>query len=456
VECAIKAYMYDLPWPYDDLKAYPEEGEDDLGWPMTAESDRKRVTTEAKKPSVARDGPTTAIYSYGPVNKNETGVTRQASSNILGNLVYYRMQHSECRTQDPDEADVFVVPLFMAKKEHNEWVTKCQEFSHLDGPKKLLELLTHLTPENARKHIMVNVKNMKDCKGWWADPMLPEFVPFTRLAVRYCYHPICDGLTMPDPVHGNGAIFPVPYPSFVHWSRAFSGEPPWVKKRERPNLMSLIMSARTQRNPNFFQRAMVLRDKLWEVCQKYGAPTCLNGSPKQMVSIPGEVYEIYRQSDFCLQPQGDTCERKGILDSMLVGCIPVLFTEEACPMHKLWELHWSEWQKDSVVIFELEEVVSGEVDIKETLEAISPKRRQQMRDTIKARGHTMQYSYDDPPPDMPDALQVIFQAVKDSVDPPIPPMYTTTTHTTTENRRRRSDGKPPPEREHRRRYGTAR
>jgi hypothetical protein len=36
-------------------------------------------------------------------------------------------------------------------------------------------------------------------------------------------------------------------------------------------------------------------------------------------------YDFYRHSTFCLHPPGDMEMRKGMFDSMLLGCIPVLF-----------------------------------------------------------------------------------------------------------------------------------
>ena len=34
------------------------------------------------------------------------------------------------------------------------------------------------------------------------------------------------------------------------------------------------------------------------------------------------VYEAYWTSTFCLQPPGDAISRKGVVDSILLGCIP--------------------------------------------------------------------------------------------------------------------------------------
>eukprot|EP00917_Polyrhabdina_sp_WS-2016_P005197 GHVP01011769.1.p1 GENE.GHVP01011769.1~~GHVP01011769.1.p1 ORF type:complete len:287 (-),score=40.80 GHVP01011769.1:467-1327(-) len=40
-----------------------------------------------------------------------------------------------------------------------------------------------------------------------------------------------------------------------------------------------------------------------------------------------QIEEAYQNSIFCLQPTGDTCGRKGIIDSWVNGCIPVFFSQ---------------------------------------------------------------------------------------------------------------------------------
>ena len=84
------------------------------------------------------------------------------SSNILGNLLYYRTKNSACLTDNAAEADVFMIPLFLAKKTHDQWVDKCRLFSRQEGPWHLVQKLRHLTPETAIRHVLPNVKNLKD------------------------------------------------------------------------------------------------------------------------------------------------------------------------------------------------------------------------------------------------------------------------------------------------------
>lgn len=54
----------------------------------------------------------------------------------------------------------------------------------------------------------------------------------------------------------------------------------------------------------------------------------------------------YKDADFCLQPPGDTLPRPGVIDSISVGCIPVLFHPA---QRTLWAHHW-DGENSSVTI----------------------------------------------------------------------------------------------------------
>ena len=64
-----------------------------------------------------------------------------------------------------------------------------------------------------------------------------------------------------------------------------------------------------------------------------------NGAEKAMLQ--------YWQADFCLQPPGDTLARQGIIDSISLGCIPVLFHPAQVT---LWPEHWN--GKESSILFD--------------------------------------------------------------------------------------------------------
>jgi len=129
------------------------------------------------------------------------------------------------------------------------------------------------------------------------------------------------------------------------------------------------------------------------------------------------ITEAYQEAEFCLQPAGDTCERKGILDALLLGCIPVLF--HPCQQH-LWPLHWGGWTNTSSVLVNGTAIAAGDSDIKELLEAIPEETRKAMRASIADNGHRLQYAQEDPEPGdriEEDAWSIIVEAVAEGINP---------------------------------------
>ena len=57
---------------------------------------------------------------------------------------------------------------------------------------------------------------------------------------------------------------------------------------------------------------------------------CTSHRPPPESDASGRVASIaalYWRSTFCLQPIGDGVSRAGIIDALLLGCIPVLFSD---------------------------------------------------------------------------------------------------------------------------------
>ncbi|KAL8280003.1 hypothetical protein RQP46_007584 [Phenoliferia psychrophenolica] len=89
------------------------------------------------------------------------------------------------------------------------------------------------------------------------------------------------------------------------------------------------------------------------------------------------------QSTFCLQPPGDSATRKGFWESILMGCIPVVFRRETYA--RVWD--GIDWDEIAVVVEE-EDFLESQADIVRTLEGVSQrdvKRRQRDIATLAAR-----------------------------------------------------------------------
>ena len=89
------------------------------------------------------------------------------------------------------------------------------------------------------------------------------------------------------------------------------------------------------------------------------------------------------ESVFCLEPPGFGNERKGIIDALHLGCIPVLFMPRRMDSWH-YQLQWGAFRRDSRVLIDGEAVAAGEVDVLEVLAAIPAARVARMQRTIAA------------------------------------------------------------------------
>eukprot|EP00440_Ansanella_granifera_P040667 gb/GFBE01044102.1/.p1 GENE.gb/GFBE01044102.1/~~gb/GFBE01044102.1/.p1 ORF type:complete len:477 (+),score=81.94 gb/GFBE01044102.1/:1-1431(+) len=107
------------------------------------------------------------------------------------------------------------------------------------------------------------------------------------------------------------------------------------------------------------------------------------------------------RSTFCLEPIGDTTSRKGLVDSIMAGCIPVLFS----PLQaKLWPWHVGRWEDVAIV---LEEVPS---DVMAVLAKVPDEEIARLRSNLPAVARRLSFS----PPGQPraeDALEITLHGV---------------------------------------------
>ncbi|CAI0414431.1 unnamed protein product [Linum tenue] len=92
---------------------------------------------------------------------------------------------------------------------------------------------------------------------------------------------------------------------------------------------------------------------------------------------PESVIELFMESEFCLQPPGDSPTRKSVFDSLVSGCIPVLFSPFTAYYQYPWHLP-VEHEKYSVFVDE-EEVRKRKVNVVERLMKVSVREREDMR-----------------------------------------------------------------------------
>ena len=104
------------------------------------------------------------------------------------------------------------------------------------------------------------------------------------------------------------------------------------------------------------------------------------------------VRSLKRSSTFCIEPPGYSSPRKSAIDSILLGCIPVLFFS-AHEFANYMPVHFA-WGANASVVIEPDAFLSGQVDLFGLLAAIPLERIREMQTTIATFARQLVYSLD--------------------------------------------------------------
>ncbi|PIN14953.1 Acetylglucosaminyltransferase EXT1/exostosin 1 [Handroanthus impetiginosus] len=144
-----------------------------------------------------------------------------------------------------------------------------------------------------------------------------------------------------------------------------------VIKSERENLVSFAGADRPDSPES-------IRSVLIEQCTSTSNGECkfLNCSSGQC-DKPESIIELFMSSEFCLQPPGDSPTRKSVFDSLVSGCIPVLFDPMTVYYQYPW--HFQEDRDKYSVFIDKEDVRKKSVNVVERLMKIPERERENMR-----------------------------------------------------------------------------
>jgi len=371
----------------------------------------------------------------------------------LGSLLYERALAYRCRTRDPSNADLFFVPAFKGA------LGTMQECAEPDSKVKLLQRLrvvllnassagaerhgprdgangppTTLEARGGADHIILNPRS----------GMTWERYPFCELQMGSARLGAALWLSMESHPHNGSWVYPegycgkvcvkayypqlvsesfywsVPWTSVVHLDSTSSSTPPWTSQHVRSTLVAAHFNV--VHKPVLAKPTLQLRQALLQQCS--AQPTKCRSVPPVMYKGSGcsgptclsseRTAVLYWDSTFCLQPGGDTITRKGIVDALLLGCIPVLFH---IGQPAQWAWHWGTWVQDATVTFNQSAVRHGELDVISTLSAIPAARVAAMQASVRQHAHRVHYAAVDTSRlqsglrglSMPDAFDVILE-----------------------------------------------
>ncbi|AES94056.1 putative exostosin [Medicago truncatula] len=165
----------------------------------------------------------------------------------------------------------------------------------------------------------------------------------------------------------------VPHPTFFH-PKSDNDIIDWqlkIIRSNRKNLVSFAGAARDDADDH-------IRSILINQCSSKSEGKCkfLNCSSVKC-SEPESIMELFVESEFCLQPPGDSPTRKSVFDSLISGCIPVLFDPFTAYYQYAW--HLPEDSDKYSVFLDKKEVREMNVSVMERLGNISLRDRENMR-----------------------------------------------------------------------------
>ncbi|KAG5563199.1 hypothetical protein RHGRI_005830 [Rhododendron griersonianum] len=244
-------------------------------------------------------------------------------------IFHSRVLKHPCRVHDENEANLFYVPYY-GGLDVLRW-----HFKNVSDEVKdslALDLVKWLEPQKSwarnsgKDHVFVLGKISwdfrRDPNSSWGTKFLEldRFQnPIKLLIERHPWH--VNDISIPHPTHF--------HPHSDHDIVALQLK---LIRLDRKTLVSFAGAARPGAPEN-------IRSKLIEQCnsvdtQKCRVLDCSSGGCDQ----PKTVIDLFMESEFCLQPPGDSPTRKSVFDSIISGCIPVLFDPFTAYYQYPWHL----------------------------------------------------------------------------------------------------------------------
>ncbi|KAM1208918.1 hypothetical protein ACFX2I_014584 [Malus domestica] len=293
----------------------------------------------------------------------------QTHQHSLEPIFHQRVMKHPCRVYNEDEAKLFYIP-FYGGLDILRW-----HFKNVSSDVKdtlSLELITWLrkqrswTKNSGKDHVIVLGKISWDFRrkdrSWGTRFLEIDQMknPVKLLIERQPWQPNDIGIPHPTYFH------PSSDEDIMAWQ--------WkIISSHRKQLVSFAGAARPG-------QAKSIRSILIKQCSsssEYGNQCrfvdCSLGGCDQ----PEPVIELFMESEFCLQPPGDSPTRKSLFDSLISGCIPVLFDPFTAYYQYSW--HLPEDHGKYSVFVDQEEVRGMKVNVFDTLKKISKEKRDDMR-----------------------------------------------------------------------------
>ncbi|CAI9111341.1 OLC1v1011550C1 [Oldenlandia corymbosa var. corymbosa] len=292
---------------------------------------------------------------------------------FAGEVMYHsRILRYKCRTKDPKSATAFYIPFYaglaIAKYLYGNH-TAVERDSQCQSLLRWVMKQPTWRRSNGADHFIMLGRTSWDFRreageNWGSSFLLmPQMRRVSRLAIEGNLWDRMD--------------FGVPYPTGFHPKSQTEVEKwlKFVRTRNRSNLFTFVGGKRELIKNDF--RALLL-----DYCQRESDSCklvdCTNSKTPCNEGTPA-ILEAFLDSNFCLQPRGDSYTRKSTFDCMLAGSIPVFFWKKSIYGHYDW---FFKDDPERFSVFIDEKAVRNGTSIRKILEGYGVEEIQMMRERV--------------------------------------------------------------------------
>ncbi|GER35001.1 exostosin family protein [Striga asiatica] len=286
-------------------------------------------------------------------------------------IFHNRMLNYRCRTAEPDSAAAFFIPYYTGLAVEKYLFNKNSTEEDLDRDcQRMLDWVSrqpHFARSGGWDHFFTVGRitwdfRRNEISDWGSSCIyMPTMHNITRLLIER------------DPWDSMDVA--VPYPSGFH-PRSAADLQIWqdfTRRRQRRTLFCFAGSTRGFIKNDF-------RGILLEQCySEPGSCRVVGCGGKKCENGTSEILETFLDSDFCLQPRGDSLTRRSIFDCMLAGSVPVFFWQRTAYLQYEWFLPSD---RGSYSVFIDRKAVRNGTSIKGVLEKIGKDEVKRMREKV--------------------------------------------------------------------------